>query len=259
MSAAGWVISVAVEAESAELVVVGPGGVRIATVPLAERVTVGRLPELNDVPLQPDPELFVSRTAHCVLESVGGHWEVVDGGSVNGTFLRRGGKLERVDGRAVLRDGDAVCVLASVGADGARHYFELGFRQVARGQATRAAPVSAVRATAPSAAGCVIYDPQAARLVLRQRGTLHEIHLRPQGHRLVRHMAERNAAAGDTPVLCTHDELMQAVWQDEPMHTRLELARLVWELRRELRRFDAEDLVESERGRGYRLRTCPDR
>jgi DNA-binding winged helix-turn-helix (wHTH) protein len=105
----------------------------------------------------------------------------------------------------------------------------------------------------------VIYEAQAARLVLRQGSMRHEIRLRPQGHRLVRQMAERNASAGGTPVLCSHDELMQAVWQDEPMHTRLELARLVWELRRELRRFDAEELVESERGRGYRLRTCPDR
>jgi len=240
-------------------VVVGPGGARIASVPLAGRVIVGRLPELNDVALQPDPELFVSRTAHCVLESVGGHWEVVDGGSVNGTFTRRGDTLERVDGRAVLRDGDVVCVLASVGEDGARHYFELGFRHLARGQATRAAPVSAVRVSAPPAPGCVTYEAQAARLVLRQGSTRHEIRLRPQGHRLVRQMAERNASAGGTPVLCSHDELMQAVWQDEPMHTRLELARLVWELRRELRRFDAEELVESERGRGYRLRTCSDR
>jgi DNA-binding winged helix-turn-helix (wHTH) protein len=246
-----------VEAESAELVVVGPGGARIASVLLAGRVTVGRLPELNDVALQPDPELFVSRTAHCVLENVGGHWEVVDGGSVNGTFLRRGDTLERVDGRAVLRDGDAVCVLASVGENGARQYFELGFRHVARGQATRAAPVSSARGSAQPA--CLAYDPQAARLVLRQGATRREIHLRPQGHRLVRQMAERNAAAGGTPVLCSHDELMKAVWQDEPMHTRLELARLVWELRRELRRFDAEELVESERGRGYRLRTCSDR
>jgi hypothetical protein len=244
-----------VEAESAELVVVGPGGARIASVPLAGRVTVGRLPELNDVALQPDPELFVSRTAHCVLVSVDGQWEIVDGGSVNGTYLRRGAELERVDGRAALRDGDVVCVLASVAEDGARHYFELAFRQGSRDSATRAAPAPTVRGSAQPA--CLEYDAQAARLVLRHGTTGHEIRLRPQGHRLVRHMAERNAAAGDTPVLCSHDELMQAVWQDEPMHTRLELARLVWELRRELRRLGAEELVESERGRGYRLRTCP--
>jgi DNA-binding winged helix-turn-helix (wHTH) protein len=243
-----------VETESAEVVVVGPDGAPITSVALsAERVTVGRLPELNDVALQPDPELYVSRTAHCTLQRVGTRWDVVDGGSVNGTFLRRGGMLERVSGRAGLRDGDVVCVLASIDDDGTRHHFELAFRQRAGQQATRAAPVSAIR----TSASCLEYDAEAARLVLRQENGRHEIHLRPQGHRLVRHMAERNAAAAGTPVLCDHDELMHAVWQDEPMHTRLELARLVWELRRELRHYGAEDLVESERRRGYRLRTCP--
>ena len=245
------------EAESAEIVVTDPGGAPIARLAISGRVTVGRLAELNDIALQPDPEFFVSRTAHCLLEPVGARWDVVDGGSVNGTFVRREDTLERVAGRVALRDGDVVCVLASVDEDGARHYFELAFRQAAGGQATRAAPVSATHTTAPWAvAGCLAYDAQAARLVLRQGGDRHEIHLRPQGHRLVQHMAERNAAAGGTPVLCAHDELMHAVWRDEPMHSRLELARLVWELRRELRRFGAEDLVESERRRGYRLRTC---
>ena len=48
-------------AESAEIVVVGPSGGPIASLALSERVTVGRLPELNDIALEPDPELFVSR------------------------------------------------------------------------------------------------------------------------------------------------------------------------------------------------------
>ncbi len=245
------------EAESAEVVVVGPSGAPIASLVLAkERVTVGRLTELNDVALEPDPELFVSRTTHCALERVGARWYVVDGGSVNGTFLRRGDTLRRVEGREALQDGDVVCVLASVD-DGVRRYFELAFRQVNGGQATRAAPVADLAASAPSTDTCLAYDSDAARLVLRRGSGDHEVQLRPQAHRLVRHMAERNAAAGGTSVLCSHDELMQAVWGDEPMHTRLELARLVWELRRELRRLGADDLVESERGRGYRLRTCP--
>jgi DNA-binding winged helix-turn-helix (wHTH) protein len=249
-----------VEEEHAEVVVVGPDGAPMTSVALlVERVTVGRLPELNDIALQPDPELFVSRTTHCTLERLGERWDVVDGGSVNGTFLRRGGVLEPVRGRAALRDGDVVCVLASVEPDGTRRHFELAFRHIVRGQATRAAPAPVARTNEPSTAACLTYDQHAARLVLRQASLSHEIHLRPQGHRLVRHMAERNAAAGGAPVLCPHDELMHAVWQDEPMHTRLELARLVWELRRELRRFGAADLVESERRRGYRLRTCSPR
>ena len=65
-------------------------------------------------------------------------------------------------------------------------------------------------------------------------------------------MAER------APALCTHDELMQAVWADEPMHSREELAKLVWELRKKLEPFGAEHLIENERRRGYRMRTCRD-
>ena len=41
------------------------------------------------------------------------------------------------------------------------------------------------------------------------------------------------------------------------MHTREELAKLFWELRKKLEPFGAGELVESERRRGYRLRTCP--
>ncbi len=243
------------EGWSAEVVVTGPRRAPAESIALTgDRVTVGRLPELNDIPLQPDPELYISRTAHCTFEREGASWVLVDGGSVNGTYVRRGEEVERIGRRAALRDGDVVCILAAVERDGVRRYFELSYRQVADAQRTRAAPVSKIR----DVVDCLVYETDAARLLLVQGAARHEIQLRPQGHLLVRYMATRNASAGGTPVLCGHDELMHAVWEDEPMHTRLELARLVWELRRELRRFGAERLVESERGRGYRLRTCSD-
>jgi DNA-binding winged helix-turn-helix (wHTH) protein len=243
-----------VERPSAEILVRAPDARPIATVVLSgARVTVGRLPELNDIALQPDPELYVSRASHFTFERANDGWLLVDGGSVNGTYVRRGATLERVAQRASLRDGDVVCVLAAVGKDGRRTWFELAYQQSADEQRTRAAPVTSVHETA----GCLVYDEDAARLVFVRGDVRQEVHLRPQGHRLVRYMAERNRTAGGAAVLCGHDELMRAVWEDEPMHTRLELARLVWELRRELRRVGAEDLVESERRRGYRLKTCP--
>jgi hypothetical protein len=42
------------------------------------------------------------------------------------------------------------------------------------------------------------------------------------------------------------------------MHTHTELARLVWELRRELEPLGATEVVVNERRRGYRLVTCAD-
>lgn len=110
----------------------------------------------------------------------------------------------------------------------------------------------------PSTTGspCLSYDVDQARLVLLQDGERHEISIRAQAHRLVRYMVERNEAGGG-PALCTHEELMHAVWADEPMHTREELAKLVWEVRKKLEPFGAAQLIENERRRGYRLQTCP--
>jgi DNA-binding winged helix-turn-helix (wHTH) protein len=107
-----------------------------------------------------------------------------------------------------------------------------------------------------SGSQCLSYDIDQARLVLVRNGERHEISIRAQAHRLVRYMVERNEASGG-PVLCTHEELMQAVWADEPMHSREELAKLVWEVRKKLEPFGAAPLIENERRRGYRLQTCP--
>jgi Transcriptional regulatory protein, C terminal/FHA domain len=230
----------------AKIVVSSPGIAEPATVALSgERVTVGRLPELNDIALEPDPEHLVTRAEHCAFERSGSTWSIVDGGSVNGTFVRRAGELKRVEGRLPLRSGDVVCILSSMDhQDGAR-YFELEYETTADSQATRAAE------DPEAAEECLSYDADEARLVLVARGERHELHIRAQAHKLVAFMAERS------PALCMHAELMDAIWGDEPMHSREELAKIVWELRKELEPYDAGHLIENERGLGYRLRTCP--
>jgi hypothetical protein len=241
--------------QRAELLVLDPERRKIAEVELTgEQVSVGRLPGANDIVLSPDPQRLVSRVGHCTFEHDRGRWFLVDGGGVNGTFLRRGDALEPVERRRALENGDVVCVLASLSEDGERRFFELVYHDADDSQATRAAALVSSR---PRQEACLRYEPAEARLVLVRDGERREIQIRAQAHRLVRHMAERNAASGGAPALCTHDELIHAVWADEPMHTRTELAKLVWELRRALEPYGAADVIESERRRGYRLRTCP--
>jgi DNA-binding winged helix-turn-helix (wHTH) protein len=239
----------------AEVVVFGPDGTALESVGLSgNHLTIGRLPDVNDIALEPDAQLLVTRANHCALEREGQGWFIVDGGSVNGTYLRRGGRLERVKERATLHDGDVVCVLASITETNERRYFELAFHTSGDSQATRAVLVD--EATPERGAECLSYDLNEGRLVLVRGGERHEIQIRAQAHRLVRHMVERNTAAGGAPALCTHDELMHAVWADEPMHSRVELAKLVWELRKKLEPLEAGHLIENERRRGYRMRTC---
>jgi hypothetical protein len=230
----------------AKVVVSGHSGADPATVELrGERVTVGRLPEVNDIALEPDPEHLVTRAEHCAFERSGDLWSIVDGGGVNGTFVRRGSELKQVVGSMPLRNGDVVSILASIPHQEDPRYFELAFETTVDSQATRAAPP-------PEPSGdCLSYEPEEARLVLVHNGERHELNIRAQAHKLVRYMAER------APALCTHSELMKAVWGDEPMHSREELAKIVWELRKQLEPYDAGHLIENERGLGYRLRTCP--
>src|SRR6476469_4697803 len=163
---------------SAEVVATGPDGRVIASVSLSgRRVTVGRLPGVNDVALEPDPEMLVTRAAHCTFEREGTRWFVVDGGSVNGTFLRRAGSLEQVAGRMPLQDGDVVAVLASLSEAGERRFFELPFHEARDSQATRAVPLAPAEA-------CLWYDEAGARLLLVRSGEQDEIQIRPQVHRL---------------------------------------------------------------------------
>ncbi len=245
-------------ARRAEVVVSGPGGAAPASIVLSgDRATVGRLAGVNDIALQPDPQFLITRAGHCAFEREGARWFLVDSGSVNGTFLRRGGALQRVTGRTPLHAGDVICVLAAITETGERRFFELTFHATADSQATRAAPFA--EQVGPSAAAeCLSYDKNAARLTLVRGDERNEIQIRAQAHRLVRYMSERNAALGGSPALCTHEELMHAVWADEPMHSRVELAKLVWELRKKLEPFNAEHLIENERRLGYRMRTCGD-
>ena len=136
--------------QTAEVFVSGPNGDAATAVVLSgTRASVGRLPELNDIGLQPDPQRVVSRAGHCTFEREGRVWFVVDGGSVNGTFLRRGNELQRVAGRTALRDGDVVCILAEVDEGGERRFFELIFHAEQDSQATRAPrPLRRTRASA---------------------------------------------------------------------------------------------------------------
>src|SRR5512133_2622000 len=115
-------------AMDARVVLSSPAAAEATTFELfGDRVTVGRLPAVNDIALEPDPEHLVTRAEHCAFERIGDAWSIVDGGSVNGTFVRRGDELQRVNGSRPLRDGDVVCVLASISHQGDREYFELAF------------------------------------------------------------------------------------------------------------------------------------
>jgi DNA-binding winged helix-turn-helix (wHTH) protein len=105
-----------------------------------------------------------------------------------------------------------------------------------------------------STASFWVYDPVEDRLFRDGRDGREEVPLSPQQHRLVAHMAERNRAGGGKSVLCEREELIAAVWGDEPGHGPQDLAYLVHQLRGRLAADPTRPaLIVNERGRGYRL------
>jgi DNA-binding winged helix-turn-helix (wHTH) protein len=99
-----------------------------------------------------------------------------------------------------------------------------------------------------------IYDAAEDRLCSESNGDRTTVSLSPQQHRLVAYMAARNREARGKSVLCTREELIQAVWADEPDHLPQDLAYLVHQLRARLGPgVAATPLILNERGRGYRL------
>jgi DNA-binding response OmpR family regulator len=225
------------------LVVYDPDGAERRRIELSgDRVTVGRLSDANDIALEPDPDRLVTRKEHCILRRAGSRWLLVDPGSANGTFIRRDGELSRISSETEIDDGDVVCIVGRWERRKAR-YWELVYADRTR---TREVDVGV---GSPG----LVYEQGTARLLLRHEGDRHEISLRPQAHKLVLHIARRNAEGRGEPILCSHDELMEAVWGDEQFHTRNDLTRLVWEVRQKLEPYNAYDLVETVRGLGYRV------
>lgn len=221
-----------------DVVELGPEGLR-----------VGRETGWTDLELPVDDRRWVSRR-HFRIERQGAGWAVVDEGSRNGTFLRRGETLSRVEGDTRLESGDVVAVLARM--DGATPvYWELVFRDP---EVTEPAPQPSRSDQAPR----LEYDwAQGRAFVVRGSERDEVVGMRPQEHRLVRHLASRNRDAG-ADVLCPYADLVIAVWGEEvgAPHTSEDLARLVYDLRRRIERDPSQpELLTTVRGFGYRLAT----
>lgn len=221
------------------------------------RVTVGRpAPDHQpDVALD-DPRRWVSRR-HCVLDAEGDTWYLTDQETENGTFLRRGDRTERVEGRVQLHGDDRIWILGDRTEDGMPRYWQLRLvRQAGLGDSHGTEPAGLLQPPG----GCVEYDSAQARLFHYVDGQRVEVGLTGNEHRLISYMADRNRAGGGVAVACRKDELLSAVWGDEAGGIPFavddqNLRDLVGGLRKKLEPYPMH-ILQTVTDIGYRLWTC---
>ncbi|TDD54113.1 FHA domain-containing protein [Nonomuraea terrae] len=219
-------------------------------------ITVGRAsPEhAPDVPLGPDPQRWVGRL-HCTLDFADGMWSVTDNASVNGTLLRHGDVVERLQRRKRIQHGDRLLILGDMTPEGEPLYWELTFLDPHTTQPAPFGSPTEVRHTGPG----LRYDWVAARAYRVENGVETAISgLRPQGHQLLRYMAGRGS--GGAAVACDHASLITALWgprEEWPPHrsyTRADLAGVVRAVRRCIEADPSQPrILETVTGIGYRL------
>jgi Transcriptional regulatory protein, C terminal len=199
--------------------------------------------------LEPDPQQLITRKVHCFLEHEMGGWWVVDNGSKNPPFLRRGQEVAPVNGRTLLQEGESILILGWLSETDGPRYWELTFRDPLGTKPGGLAPMTAY----------LEYDWLQARLFrITDRERLEITALRLQEHKLVRYMDQRNRTSGNVAVLCTYEELLTAIWDEEHTHTETDITHLVYELRQKLEPDPRKPrFIETVQGLGYRLVTRP--
>ncbi|USR91518.1 FHA domain-containing protein [Phormidium yuhuli AB48] len=204
--------------------------------------TIGRLPE-NDIPLSEDPNSRITRVKHCLLEREGGQWWVTDD-SRNGIVVHYPNSApEPVNCRTVALDPGCVIEI---------HGWKLEFHDPNPTAEPTRAP-NRLKVTPD-----FVYKVSQATLFYQEGRVRSPIHPRPKVNLMLGYMAQRNLNQGE-PVLCSYDELIEAVWGEDDSLGRTPadvniLARGIRILLEQNGSKTPKTQLETKKGQGYLLR-----
>ena len=217
------------------------------------RYTLGRLPDINDICIADE---LVSRVEHCVLERHTEGWCVSDAGSSNGTVLiREGFQNQRLslaiqqqpEKRAPLKPGDLIILAESD--------WKILFQD---------------QDPTPKRLGAGLDQPGVHFVYNLSRQTLlckgnspqpEEITLRPKARELVAYLAQRNWENDRLPIVCTYNELIEALWPGTDRMVANDVQGLAREIRKQFNTYGGNGamLLETRKGLGYILNITVER
>jgi hypothetical protein len=208
-----------------------------------EKLLIGRLPDINDIALQPDPQNLVTRHMHCFIEIRNSTGWLIDNASKNGTFLNRNKQMQKISGEIKLQDNDCIMILGEINEKEDPKYWQLTyFDPLATNDIVKEQPN-------------IIYDWIQAKLIITREGKLDVINsLTPLEHKLLRYMDQKNKQNSNVPVMCTYDELISAIWDDIYSHTPNDVNHIVAALRKKIEKdYRIPQFITNIRGLGYRF------
>ena len=210
-----------------------------------EKLLVGRLPDINDIALQPDPQCLVTRHMHCFIELRNSIGWLIDNASRNGTFLKRNNMMQKIVGEIKLQYNDCICILGEINDRSNVKYWELIYKD----------PLSTKDFVSEQTT--VFYDWIQAKLIINIDGKQEEVNtLTPLEHKILRYMDQRNKHNNNVPVMCSYDELISAVWDDKYSHTPNDINHIVAALRKKIEKdYKNPSILTNIRGLGYRFIT----
>lgn len=220
---------------------------KVSKIIISNKIIIGRLADLNDIALLPDPQQLVTRYMHCSIEIRNCTSWIIDNASKNGTFVKRRGAIQKVKGELKLQDNDVIMILCRVGANKPPKYWELLYKD----------PLATENVE--NYQSSLIYDWIQAKLFINKNSKLTEVNsLTPMEHKLLRYMDQKNKLNDNIPVMCTYDEIIASLWEDAYSHTTNDVNHVVAALRKKIEDdYKTPKFLINIRGMGYRLNNNP--
>lgn len=209
--------------------------------------SIGRLPD-NDIPLIEDPDSQITRIKHCVLTRNKGQWFISDH-STNGTQINLNDSLYDVHQSAIPLESGAIIHIS---------HWRLSFHDP---NATQKSGRKAKSPSPPLAKvppqGQFIYKIAEVTLYYQSTNQRQSITCRPQINQMLAYMAQKNLDNQGEPIVCHHQDLIEAIWGQEDSHNSLEINGLAREIRKIFTKYSPDTnphhCLKTVRGFGYIL------
>jgi hypothetical protein len=212
-----------------------------------DKLLIGRLPDINDISLFPDPQNLITRYMHCSIEIRNSTCWLVDNASKNGTFIKHNNVIQKLNGGIKLQDNDCIMILGKIDEQDQVKYWELLFKDPLATEDLKKDKIT------------LIYDWIQAKLFINLDGKIKEVcSLTPLEHKLIRYMDQKNKLNNNAPVMCSYEELIPAIWEDIYSYTTNDVNHIVAALRKKIE-LDYKNpiFLTNVRGLGYRFITNP--